>query len=349
MHGLVTFLVCVVLFRLFRLVSPALLGGLFFGLNPALSSSVVWISGRNYLLAMLFLLLSFYALLRGEATRDKPQATSNKPQNGAWRLLFAVSFLLAILAHETSIVFLLIAVAWILRKPGNANAHRIWLMAVASPVIVYLVLRLGVARVPFVPEALHDIISQPLVALNSFGQEMLVLFVPFIQKVMYAANPSFSGYSVLGILFLGSPLYFVAVGGGRLWLGYAWMVLFLLPFANLTAWGPSGRMLYISGLGSLMILLGFGRLKTVAAVLAAVYCVALGAWTLKRNPIWKDETTLYQATVREAPQSQCAHLYRADSLETAGQLDAAVFEYRAAIAADPDLVGALLQTGEHSI
>jgi tetratricopeptide (TPR) repeat protein len=255
-----------------------------------------------------------------------------------------------------------------------------------------LVLRLAVARVPFVPGALHDIVSQPLVALNSFGQEMLVLFVPFIQKVMYAAIPGFSGYSLLGILFLGLPLYAVirlrsstqrhkdtnaevpkhrnteipkedgATSSSRLeleacglsWLGYAWMVLFLLPFANLTSWGPSGRMLYVSGLGSLMI---YGswfpvpgswsasglRRSAVAnwvAVLAAVYCVALGAWTLKRNPIWKDEVTLYQATVREAPQSQCAHLYRADSLETAGQLDAAAFEYRAAIAADPDLVGA---------
>jgi tetratricopeptide (TPR) repeat protein len=142
--------------------------------------------------------------------------------------------------------------------------------------------------------------------------------------------------------------------------------VFLLPFAQLVPWGPSGRMLYLAGFGVVLVVLAWfkipsekraemtpqrgvrepsqesrtRRMKAIFICLAAVYCVALGAWTVKRNAVWRDEETLYRATVLEAPESQCAHLYRADSLQSAGETAQAVTEYRAALELDPDLVGA---------
>jgi tetratricopeptide (TPR) repeat protein len=239
--------------------------------------------------------------------------------------------------------------------------------------------------VPFVPGALSDVISQPLVGLNAFGQEMLAWFVPFGQRVMYAPVTGFSGYAPLGIVFLGLLLFGAIRQMRRAWsassshkpqatsdgqarqvaLGCAWTVLFLLPFAQLVPWGPSGRMLYLSGFGVVLAALASfaasperaevtlqqsvgesshrprtRRAKAIAVGLAAVYCVALGAWTVKRNALWRDEATLYRATVLEAPESQCAHLYLADSLQNAGETVRSVSEYRAALELDPDLVGA---------
>jgi len=359
LHAAVVLLACLVLFRLLGSVTPAALGGLAIGVNPALNSSVTWISGRNYLLAMLFLLFSFCALLRGEAISHKPQATSHKSREGVWRLLFAGSFLLALLSHEASIVFLLIAVGWILRRPGDSpqrdsprfsDLRWAWLGAAVLPVVAYLALRLGVARVPFVPGALSDVISQPLVGLNAFGQEMLAWLVPFVQRVMYAPGTGFSGYALFGIVILvGLVLMALLRRSTPRALGAVWAIGFLSPFAQLVPWGPSGRMLYLSGFGAVLVALGWSgallrgqarRMKAIVVGLAAVYCVVLGAWTVKRNAIWRDEATLYRATVLEAPESQCAHLYRADSLQNAGETARAVTEYRAALELDPDLVGA---------
>jgi tetratricopeptide (TPR) repeat protein len=391
LHAAVVFLLGVVLYRLIGLAAPAALGALAIGVNPALNSTVAWISGRNYLLAMLFLLVGLYCLLRGRkrdsrtpgvkesGDQGKPLESPNPriPESSArlWRILFGCSLLLALLAHEAAIVFALIAGGWILLS-RRLRPRLAWLLAVLAPVIAYFILRLGIARVPFVPGAVSDIISQPLVGLNSFGQEMLVLIVPFVQKVMYAAIPGFSVFTLLGVLFLGLLLYgaiwqmrraksassspkpkqsfwLELEAGGLGWLGFSWAIGFLLPFANLTSWGPSGRMLYLAGMGTVLVVLGLfnakpqtGAMSKIIAVLACVYVVALGAWTVKRNAIWKDEETLYRATVREAPESQCAHLFRADSLQAAGQTAAAVIEYRAAIAADPDLVGAHFRLGD---
>lgn len=366
LHAAVVLLACLVLFQLLGSVTPAVLGGLVIGVNPALNSSVTWISGRNYLLAMLFLLLSFYALLRGGNTRNqgteesRNQERSPEPQNPRtpephsffWRVLLAGSFLLALLAHEAGIVFALIAAGWILGKPGGCPrvSWVSWLGAVILPVIVYLGLRLGVARVPFVPGALSDVVSQPLVGLNAFGQEMLAWFVPFVQHVMYAPVTGFSGYALFGVVVLAGLALtaFYRRSTPRV-LGAVWAIGFLLPFAQLVPWGPSGRMLYLSGFGVVLVVMGWSgallcgqakRVKAIAVGLAAVYCVALGAWTVKRNAIWRDEDTLYRATVLEAPESQCAHLYRADSLQAAGETARAVAEYRAALELDPDLVGA---------
>ena len=194
-------LACMVLFRLLGSITPAVLGGLVMGVNPALNSSVVWISGRNYLLAMVFLLLSFYALLRGrpQAASHKLQAT--KSREGVWRLLFAGSFLLALLAHGGQHCLPADCSGWILGNQGTVHNGtvpgfpEIWglspvfpLSAAVLPVVAYLGLRLGVARVPFVPGALSDVISQPLVGLNAFGQEMLVVRT-FVQRVFTRRSP----------------------------------------------------------------------------------------------------------------------------------------------------------------
>ena len=108
--------------------------------------------------------------------------------------------------------------------------------------------------------------------------------MPFNQKVIYTATGPFTGfsaYTVLGLLLVALPLYAVirlersaghrdtsSAGSSpkprhsarperdaiRLgWYGYAWMVLFLLPFAHLVFLGPAGRMLYLAAPGALIL------------------------------------------------------------------------------------------------
>jgi tetratricopeptide (TPR) repeat protein len=304
----VVLLVCLLLWELFGSVWLAGLGGLLVGIHPAMNCVVTFISNRTYLLALLFLLVSAYALARGQRGRSR-----------VWPWLFSGSLLLSALALEATLVFAALAAAWVLANrtrygkllsfaqgpdrprhphpslplkgegtegrgssgalPGRKSVA-IWLAATALPLAVYLLLRFGVARVPLTSSFMLWTVTKPLRVINAFGQQVQLLLFPFNQKVIYdAVGPlvGFSAYTVLGLLFLGLPLYaLIRLGrstgdhktGQRsshsarpepdavrlAWYGYAWLVLFLLPFAHLVVLGPAGRALYPAAPGVLLLL-----------------------------------------------------------------------------------------------
>jgi tetratricopeptide (TPR) repeat protein len=150
-------------------------------------------------------------------------------------------------------------------------------------------------------------------------------------------------------------------------LGYAWIVLFLLPFAHLIFLGPAGRTLYLTAPGLLILVPALGRslkvgeskglkvrefgsqkdprtfrlfdFSTLVRIAIMVYAVAFAVQTLRRNPIWRNEFELYQAMVLEAPESAGAHLNFGTSLAEAGREAEAIDQYRAAIELNPDYVG----------
>jgi Flp pilus assembly protein TadD len=364
----VVFLMCLLLWELFGSVWLAGLGGLLVGIHPAMNCAVTFIANRTYLLALLFLLVGSYALLRGQRRRGP-----------IWPVLFGGSLLFSALALEASLVFAAIAAAWLL---GNRTRYRrlpVWIAATATPVAAYFLLRLGIARVPFAGSVLHWAVTDPLRVINAFGQQLQLLLFPFNQKVIYvAAKPftGFSAYTVLGLLLLGLPLYAAirlgrsATGDrnagsaassprpkrssrprlepGRLgWYGYAWVVLFLLPFAHLVFLGPAGRMLYLAAPGVLILLAALyqarrhRRLTTrVAYGALLLYTAALAVQTLGRNPIWRNELSLSRAMVQEAPASAGGHLNYGSALSNAGRKEEAIEQFRMAAKLNPAFVEA---------
>jgi len=360
-NAVVVFLLGLLLFELFGSVGLAALGGLLVGVHPAMNCVVTFISNRTYLLAMVFLLLSFYALLRGEARSHKAQATSRKPQEGTWRLLFAGSFLLSLLALEASLVFVIVALGWLFIRRASFRNLRVWVVLTVLPVVIYFVLRLGIAHVAFASSVVRWAIADPLKVINTFGQQMQLMLFPFNHKVIYAVGDAFTGFSIytlLGFAFLGLPLYAVirlrsrklqAANDKQSWLaalGYAWMVLFLLPFAHLVFLGPAGRILYLTAPGVLILVWALFRrarlaanVRRVAWVAAGIYSAAFAVQTLRRNPIWQNEFSLSQAMVREAPESAGGHLNFGTALSEAGRKAEAIDQFRAAVDLNPDYIG----------
>ena len=360
----VVFLMSLLLWELFGSVWLAGLGGLLVGIHPAMNCVVTWISDRTYLLALFFLLVSSYALLRGRRDRAR-----------VWEALFGGSLLLSALALEASLVFAAIALGWLLVNRARYRRLWAWMAATASPVAVYLVLRLAIARVPFAGPVVNQAITEPLRVINTFGQQLQLLLFPFNQKVIYVPARPFTGFSVytiLGLLFLGLPLYAVIRLGrsrtgprdagsasscpkprrsthhelepGQLsWYGYAWMVLFLLPFAYLVFLGPAGRMLYLAAPGVLILLAALyratshKRLTTNVAYGTILLCTALFAvQTLRRNPIWRDELSLTRMMVQEAPESAVGHLNYGLALADLGRKEEAIEQYRISVGINPD-------------
>jgi tetratricopeptide (TPR) repeat protein len=317
------------------------------------------------LLALFFLLTSCYALLRGQRGHAR-----------FWPALFGGSLLLSALSLEASLVFAALAAAWLLANRARYRRLSVWLTATALPMAAYLLLRLGIARIPFAGSdlLLKLAITEPLRIINTFGQQLQLLFFPFNQKVIYTpAEPftSFSVYTILGLLFLGLPLYpLIRLGrkglrtedGGRktedrrtrsllsaretarlAWLGYAWMVLFLLPFAHLIFLGPAGRMLYLTAPGVVILLAALYRATShkrlttrVAYGAILLYTALFAAQTLRRNPIWRDELSLTQMMVQEAPASAVGHLNYGAALADIGRKDEAIEQYRITVGMSPD-------------
>ena len=133
----------------------------------------------------------------------------------------------------------------------------------------------------------------------------------------------------------------------------------LLPFAGLAGFGPVGRLLYVPGIGFLLLLSLAGRSKsrgkqggsTTAVVVALAYCVLLALAILpQRMGVWKDDYTLFRRVTSEAPSYPAGHFNYAFALRRRGDIDGAVAEYRKAIGLDPGMalaysnLGALLQS-----
>jgi len=365
-NAAVVFLMCLLLWELFGSVWLAGLGGLLVGIHPAMNCVITFILNRTYLLALLFLLASGHALARGQRGRAR-----------FWPALFGGSLLLSALALEASLVFAALAAVWLLANRTRYRRLLIWMAATMLPVAAYLLLRLGIARIPFASSypLMRLAITEPLRVIDTFGQQLQLLVFPFNQKVIYVpAKPftSFSVYTILGLLFLGLPLYAMIrlgrstdrhrdmhgassnpkprrsaqpeVEAGRLgWYGYAWMVLFLLPFAHLLFLGPSGRMLYLAAPGALILLAALyrtanhKRLTTrVAYGAILLYAALFAAQTLRRNPIWHDELSLTRAMVLEAPASAVGHLNYGWALEAVGRKEEAIEQYRLAVGINPN-------------
>jgi Flp pilus assembly protein TadD len=125
------------------------------------------------------------------------------------------------------------------------------------------------------------------------------------------------------------------------------MVLFLLPFAHLVVLGPAGRILYLAAPGVLVLLATLYRATSHKRLTARVafgaillYTAAFAVQTLRRNPIWRNELSLTETMVREAPGSAGGHASYGLVLSNAGRKEEALEQLRIAVELDPDFVEA---------
>jgi tetratricopeptide (TPR) repeat protein len=110
-----------------------------------------------------------------------------------------------------------------------------------------------------------------------------------------------------------------------------------LPLADVVA----ERRVYIAGLG-FDLLAGWLLTRSVRHSAAAIASVtlALSVLTFERNQVWASSLTLWQDTARKSPALARPHLNLGLAYQSDGQLDAAIAEYRRALAINPKLAPA---------
>jgi protein O-mannosyl-transferase len=368
-HAAAAGLLTLLAFRLGLGAGTSCLLGTVFGLHPALSEAVAWISGRTDVFAGLFSLACLVFLV---IWRQGPRA-----RLGALRLPWAaaLTLLLAFCAKESAAALLLLAPLLLLLpsagdqpgQPGRQVGARLreqeaaWIL-LGLAVLVYAGLRLmvlkGNALGGHVP--LPDRGSFPVRAL--IGGNLLLLYllrilVPWPLVVEGPANlvpgrvPALTG--TLGLLLLAAAVVlWIRWLRGRirgsagpatpLLLGTGLFLLGLLPVLQFISTGEvyGERFLYLPAAG-LFLALGsladpylrrHARAVPVLAVLLAVPYLAL---LQIRLPAWKDDISLFSDAAQRRPGSARALANLGSAQMKLGQTAEAERNLSRAVALDP--------------
>lgn len=314
----------------------AFIAGIIFVTHPAHIESVAFISGRTDLLITLFIGFASFALLR-----------SFRKKNRLWWLALPPCFALALLSKETAILFpLLVALTPFFIQSRPQKSYWLLVLILVAFACAYLYLRQLIFNTPLpLPTTLNAF--NLLNSANTFGYYIKMFFLPFAHYAKIPADPNFlrlTNYFVWTLLFLIS----VPLAALRrrfqisLW-SYAWTIFFLLPVSNIFPLGPQAaeRLLFLPSVGlvalvivlSSRILVAHHRIREVVGALFLI--AAIGFWfnTKNRLGVWRNETTLFSAMVKEAPTAPSAYFNLATALSSALP-DSAIKLYNRAILLD---------------
>ncbi len=315
LHTLATFLVfqaSLLLFSGHRYALPgSMTAAALFAAHPIHTESVAWMAARPDVMVACLGLTAFLLL-----NRERPSLTVRA-------LLAGSCVFLGLLCKETAVALIVLLPASLyLPAPRDFATQvgskqgadlRILPIAFLIPALLYLLLRWkGLQDLPSTPTILPEAPLQSFV--GALGEYLRLLVFPYppnayisdVPTTVSALLPGFFG--PVAILWLA----WSAWQNGRytrLW-AIAWLVLTLTPSLAVVFKPPTAplaeRYLYLPSIGFCWLLadimLGFLesnptlRRQVLCSVATGVLVVAGGAQTLWRNPVWRDNFSLWEDT-----------------------------------------------------
>lgn len=341
----------------------ALIAGALYSVHAAISEAVMNCSGRAEVLAALFGLLAWRALLRDETLERRSRT---------FFIAGSLAFL-ALLSKESAVALpglvllgdvfrrsmlrpegsLMTGLRQVLSPAAGLTALQ-RLAMLSAVVVVYLMVRFAVlgglgmsaSEIPFLdnPLASAPATSRVLTALAVVGRYIALLVVPLrlssdysFEQISVLDAPDVWAFVGAAALVAGVALVFVRGTAARVAaLGLMWFWGSLLLASNLVV--PVGtimaeRLLYVPAMGFLVIVAWWlTRLdRRLAATLLGVIVIALGARTFVRAADWRTVESFNLAAVRTAPASVKALYNAGNARQAAGDLDQAIEYYRDAV------------------
>lgn len=224
------------------------LAALFFVVQPSDVDAVAWVSALAEPVSAFFgclALLWFLRFREGGHTR--------------WHALSGVAFLLALLTHESSVVFfpLLILAAWAARDPTDVGGARVRRASGFRPFIPYCVLLVAYLAVDLQVNSRNYVVAE---GHYGVGGHVVTNALDYL-VALYVGRRDLANY-VLVVVGLGALMLF---GSRRVVFATSWLVLALLPFVFFT-WGNTSRYLYLPAMGfSMLVAEGLVHLDRLAA------------------------------------------------------------------------------------
>ncbi len=373
-HAAVSVLVTLLARTVGLSLPTAALAGLLFAVHPVHTEVVANGVGRAEILAALFSLLA----LLGQRIAGRRVVVGSVLALGSYVLALLAK------ENSVALLVLLPLSDLLFADDGDPRrfvarlrgARAVVYLGAALVTVAYLALRTtavgsvmgggpgGVGQVPFWQNAAA---SQPTVlriatALAVLAHAVWLLFVPMRLSADYSYAhlvPAASlveprvlvGFCVAAALVAGAILL-RRRRAAFFWLALsvcAWGVVSNVPFAIGTIFGE--RLLYLPSVGFCALLAmaldlpARGSRRYVAGTIAAALVVAWGARTVARNGIWRDGTSMAEATVADAPDSGHAHAILGRVRLETGRTREAVDEFERALAICPDDVDTLFNLG----
>jgi tetratricopeptide (TPR) repeat protein len=294
---------------------------LMFTAHPIHTEVVANIKGADEIMALGLVLLSWWFVLR----RTKLA--------GLWA---GIIFFLALLAKENAVTFLgiLPAAEWIRRDFRWGRAKKWWPLFTAFA--IYMVIRFSILGAGIASEPPKELMNNPFLKLEqsnyvpldpaertativyTLGKYAKLLIVPYPLTHDYYPrhipikewNDPFVIGSFLLYLMLGS-LMILGLKARKLWgLAITWYLFSLSIFSNILF--PVGtlmseRFLFMPSLGFCLLigwLFGYRDYKPNFRLLLLVILISASAiLTILRNPVWKDNYTLFTTDVKTSARS----------------------------------------------
>ena len=279
-----------------------------FALHPALVESVVWISGRKYILPDLFSLLALWLAVNARRERglSAPHTTATLVAFAA--VMFSKSSYVAV----APVIALLWALFWLdIPKPERCRSLLLWPLAILVLAVlltmVFIAKNKGFDGMPFYFGI--EAITRTLAILGWLAR---LAVSPESRHFFY---PVFEYPHLPIMVALGAAVVVAATTGAVMILrkrsleGFAWIVFLLLcmPYIQLIPNHPpslvSDRYLALAVWPSMLLLVALSwRLKPAPRIaLLLVIALPWGFHTMERTRDWRSYETLVEADLRAYP------------------------------------------------
>ncbi len=350
-HAAAAVLLLLLLYRLTGAVWQSALVAALFALHPMHVESVAWVAERKDVLSAFFWFLTLLLYAGYASTRRR-----------SYYLLTLLSFALGLMAKPMLVtlplVMLLLDVWPLKRVEGLPSLNRwsLWLPLVKEK-IPFFVLSLLSAAITIYAQGKGGAMDW-WVPLGLRLENAAIAYATYIGQLFWPHDMVFfyhMPYSFVVWKVAGSVLVLALVTAAVLWarrrflflmVGWLWFLITLLPVIGLVQVGGQSmadRYTYIPYTG-LFIMLAWGvpeltsRLPCrhlIHGLLAALaLCACIGV-TWQQIAYWKDDFSLFGRALQVTPDEIVAHHNLAAAYEKRGDFNAAIAQYRTAIALKP--------------
>jgi Flp pilus assembly protein TadD len=349
LHALNCALVYALALRLGCAAAAALAGALVFAVHPVHTEAVAWVTSRVDVLAATFTILGVLAFLRWRA----------HPRGGSLAAVALCAFAAPASKEPGAMLpVLLVAAAVTLapadpapRGPGGARGRGPWLALGASALglLAYLALRSQRRAAAEHLTGSLDLASLGHL-LGAFGFYVQRSLVP-VGLHAYVPEPP-SGvvvglFAAVGVGGAAALLLAPARDRGLRRFAVLWFLATLAPsllvvVADISATAVAERYLYLPSVGLSLLLAGElsrrPRLTTAPAARAALAAglLVLGAATVARNAVWRDEVTLWTDVAAREARFALPLMNLGVALRDAGRAEEAEAAFRRALEARGD-------------
>lgn len=373
LHSLNTFLVFILIARLFTIEGmresrgvffAAFTASLLFGIHPVHVESVAWVSERKDVLSAFFYLISLVSYLGYAVEKSK-----------ICYALCLTSFIFAVLSKPMAIslpAVLLILDYFPLKRFGSRVTGFTWSVILEKlPFIAFSILSISmalwvrIAGETVAPIGIHPIGSQILVAAQNYIFYLTKMTIPFNLSPFY---PYPREVSLLSLDYAASTLFLIAITfyslrsskkGKVFFVVCLYYLVTLLPpviaIVQVGYFAAADRYTYLPSLGPFLLAgfivsCGFERCSKkqrliIITTLSILFLVLVGK-SIKQISIWRDSITLWSHVIKIFPDSaDIAYYNRGNAYDDIGERQQAMNDFYKAIEINPRYANAFFNLG----